>query len=480
MRILSFAPAYVVQLITSLLGIFVITRILTPQEYGLYALALSLMSLCQSALFSWSDVGIKRFLERAVVRGQVAVLAATVYSGLGVGAVVLVVLGCAGLAFSPNTPGIATLLVIGSAAVIARQFSQVAKSFQLAALARNRFLLMDCSENVISLAAGLALCWYAGMGAAGIMLGMLAGALVVVAYDVRSFLGRLRGGLIDLRLQREVIGFAAPIAAVFFAEYIVASADRWLIEYFLGSHALGIYAVAYNVADRAVSAVFVALAVASYPLVMQAFERDGAHAARMQALRYAELLMALSLPAIGGFIVVSQRLAAIFTGPAYAAEVAPLMPLIGLAIFINGVRTHYVAQSMHLARRTWLILASSVPAALVNLLANVVLLPRMGLMGAVWATVIAYALGLVVNVVLMATTFPLPFPVRESAKALAGTLIMCAVLQAVPFPRSAIGLVAMMLAGGACYGTAAFGFDLIGVRTRAIALLARRRPAMWG
>lgn len=480
MRILSFAPAYVVQLITSLLGIFVITRILTPREYGLYALALSLMSLCQSALFSWSDVGIKRFLERAAVRGQVAVLAATVYSGFGVGAAVLVILLGGSLAFSHNAPGIGLLLVIGSAAVIARQLSQVAKSFQLAALARNRFLLMDCSENVISLAAGLALCWYAGMGAAGIMLGMLAGASVVLAYDVPSFVQRLRGGLIDLRLQREVIGFAAPIAAVFFAEYIVASADRWLIEYFLGAGAVGIYAVAYNVADRAVSAVFVALAVASYPLVMQTFERNGRQAARAQALRYAELLAALSLPAIGGFIVVSQRLATIFTGPAFAAEAGALMPLIGLAIFLQGIRTHYVAQSLHLARRTWLILVSSVPAALANLLANVVLLPRMGLMGAVWATVIAYALGLAINVVLMAAVFPLPIPARESMKALAGTLIMCAVLKAVPFPASALGLMAMILAGSVCYAAAAFGFDLVGVRTRAVAMLAGRRPALWG
>jgi O-antigen/teichoic acid export membrane protein len=325
---------------------------------------------------------------------------------------------------------------------------------------------MDCSEGIIGLVAGLALCWYLGMGAAGILAGMLLGAAMVIAFDIPAFVQRLRGGVLDFTLQREIIRFATPISIVFFAEYIVASADRLLVEYYLGPDQLGIYAVSYSIADRAVSAVFLGLAIGSYPLVMRALERDGPEAARWQSLKYAELLVALSLPAIGGFIVVAERLATVFAGPAFAPQAAALMPLIGVAVFLNGLRTHYFAQALHLSNRTWIILASSIPAAIVNLAVNVLLLPRMGLMGAVWATLIAYAVALVIMIIQMAAIFPLPFPTRQAIKALVATLIMCGLLKAMPVSATVLGLVSLVLFGIGLYGALAFIFDIGELRTR--------------
>ncbi len=478
MGILSYAPAYLVQLIASFVGIYAITRILTPYEYGLYALVLSVMSLCQSVFFSWSDVGARRFLERASMQDKLPVLATTIYAGLALSTLLLL----AALLAVPAVPrlpaGFGILLAIGAGAMLARQLSLVGKSFQLAALARTRYMLMDCSESVIGLAAGLALCWYARMGAAGILVGLLLGAAAVIVFDFPAFVRRLRGGVLDLRLQREIIGFAAPISIVFFAEYIIASADRLLVEYYLGSGKLGIYAVSYSIADRAVSAVFLALAIAAYPLVMRALEREGPEAARRQSLKYAELLIALSLPATGGFIVAAGHLAKVFIGPAFGPQAAALMPLIGAAVFLHGLRAHYFAQSLHLSRRTWAILGSSIPAAVVNLVANVVLLPRLGLMGAVWATVIAYVLALAISVLQMIAVFPLPFPTREAIKALVATSVMCWVLKSIAFPETAIGLVSLVLTGIGAYGTLAFVFDVGRLRSAALALLAKADGAL--
>ncbi len=474
MGILSYAPAYFVQLVASVVGIYVVTRILTPHDYGLYALVVSLMSLCQSALFSWSDVGAKRFLEYVRVQDKLPVLATTIYSGLGLSTILLFAALLIGLVVLPVAPGFRCLLAIGAGAILARQLSSVAKSFQLAALARTRYMLMDCSESIIGLAVGLALCWYLSMGVAGILSGMLIGAVAVVVLDLPAFVERLRGGVFDLSLQREIISFAAPISIVFFAEYIVASADRLLVEYYLGPGQLGIYAVSYSIADRAVSAVFLALSIASYPLVVRALERDGPEAARWQSLKYAELLVALSLPAVGGFIVGAGRLARIFAGAAFAPQAAELMPLIGAAMFLNGLRTHYFAQALHLSKRTWIILASSIPAAIVNLAANIVLLPRIGLMGAVWATVVAYALGLAITIIQMVAIFPLPFPTREAIKALIATVIVCGMVKAIPFPETVPGLLSLVLTGIGSYAVLAFVFDIGRLRTNAVPLLAQK------
>lgn len=98
-----------------------------------------------------------------------------------------------GLPVPRLTPGFRGLLAIGAGAILPRQLSLVAKRFQLAALARTQYLLMDSSESIIGLVAGLALCWYLRMGAAGLLTGMLLGAASVVAF-VPAFVQRLRGG----------------------------------------------------------------------------------------------------------------------------------------------------------------------------------------------------------------------------------------------------------------------------------------------
>ncbi|MDQ2763147.1 MAG: polysaccharide biosynthesis C-terminal domain-containing protein, partial [Pseudomonadota bacterium] len=210
-------------------------------------------------------------------------------------------------------------------------------------------------------------------------------------------------------------------------------------------------------------------------LVMRALERDGREAARRQSLENAEVLIALAVPAIGGFIVASDHLARVFAGPAFAPRAAELMPLIGVAVFLNGLRSHYFAQALHLGRRTWAMLGSSIPAAGVNLVLNVLLLPRMGLIGAVWATVVAYAVALVISICQMTAVFPLPFPTREAAKTVGATVIMCLVLRALAFPVNAGGLVSLVLTGGAIYTALVLVADIGRLRSKALVVLSRQR-----
>lgn len=482
MQILSYAPAYIIPLLTSLTGIYVLTRILTPDQYGWYALAVSLMALCQSALFGWLDLGAKRFYERALSEGRLPVLAATVYLGLGFSTAVLGVACLVGFGLLQLDHGLVILLAIGAAATFVREASVLSKTFQLAALARNRYVFMECGESVLALVAGLALCWYAGLGAAGMLCGMLVGAAAVVASDAVQIVRRLRGAVVDLLLQRDIVRFATPISLSFSAEYVVASADRLLVEYFLGSAALGVYAVSYSMADRAVTAVFLAISVAAYPLVIRAFEREGGEGARRQALENAELMMTFAVPAWGGFTLASGYIAHVMAGPAFAPSAARLMPIIAAAVFLNAVRAHYVAHAMHLTKRTWEILVASVPAAIINVVLNIVLLPRAGLMGAAWASLIAYAVALAISMWQAHVYFPLPFPVRETGKALAATVVMCVALRLLAFPQTGLGLVCLVVAGAAIYAVLVAAIDIGRLRSRALAALDRgfrqSRPAV--
>ena len=294
---------------------------------------------------------------------------------------------------------------------------------------------------------------------------MLVGAVSVVAFDARHIARRFRGGTFDPTLQRQILAFAAPVSVAFFVEFVMSSADRVMVQFFLGPHELGIYAIGYSIAERAVTAVFMALGIASFPLLVRALERGGPESARRQATQNIEVLMAIALPAWGGFTVASGQIATVLAGPAYSAPVAELLPLSGVAVFLYALRTHYFSHAQLLTNRTWTLLQVSVPAVLVNIGTNAILLPHIGLMGAVWARLAAYLVALGISLWLCQRQFPLPFPVRSVAKASLATLTMCGLLHMLHLPSSTLGLIGTILIGGLFYTALAMVFDIGGLRT---------------
>ncbi len=471
MALLAFAPGYLVPMLTTLFGIYAFTRILSPSEYGNYAFVMSIMLLVQSGLLSWIDMGAKRFFERASQTGRVSAMCVTLYLGLLICSVGLLISCAVGLHLFHVPPGMAALIWLAAVAIIAKEASTLSKTLELAALSRSRYVLLECTESLIGVGVGVWLCWYNGLGANGILWGIMVGALVVVALDAKYIKNRLRNGSFNLDMQKQVLMFSGPICISFFVEFIMSSCDRVMVQFFLGPHELGIYAVAYSIAERSVSAVFMALGIASYPLVVRAMERGGAEAAIKQARQNVDVLIAIAVPAWGGFTVASGHIATVLAGPAYASRVSSLLPLAGVAVFMYSIRVHYYSHAQHLTNKTWSLLAASCPAVLVNVVMNLVLLPQIGIIGAIWARLASYMVALGISLWLCRRQLRLPFPVWGAARALVATLAMCGVLITLDFPNNTLGLIEMILVGALFYGTVALVFDFAGLRSM---LLARR------
>lgn len=473
MALLAFAPGYLVPMLATLFGIYAFTRILSPSEYGNYAFVMSIMLLVQSGLLSWIDMGAKRFFERAAQTGRVPAMCVTLYLGLLICSMALLISCAVGLRLFHVPPAMAALLWLAAVAIIAKEASTVSKTLELAALSRSRYVLMECGESLIGVGFGVWLCWYKGFGADGILWGIMIGALVVVAFDAKYIKSRLRNGSFDMDMQKQVLLFSAPICISFFVEFLMSSSDRVMVQFFLGPDELGIYAVAYSIAERSVSAVFMALGIASYPLVVRAMERGGREAAIRQARQNVEVLIAIAVPAWGGFTIASGHIATVLAGPAYATRVAGLLPLAGVAVFMFSIRVHYFSHAQHLTNKTWSMLAATCPAVLINVAMNAVLLPKIGLIGAVWARLAGYLVALGINLWLCRRQLPLPFPVWGAARASVATLAMCGVLAMLRFANNTVGLIEMILVGAVFYGAVALVFDFAGLRSM---LLSRRRP----
>jgi O-antigen/teichoic acid export membrane protein len=167
----------------------------------------------------------------------------------------------------------------------------------------------------------------------------------------------------------------------------------------------------------------------------------------------------------------------VLLGEAFQRVAGQLMPWIALSTFLRGVKAYYFDLAFQLGLRTDLQIWAVAVAAVVNVGLNLWWIPTYGLFGAVYATVAAYALALVISVWLSGKTFSMPFPAWELSRIALATLCMAAVLWLVP-GGGWIKLGTMAVAGVVVYTVAVWLMDVGHVRCHLASALCHFRSAL--
>jgi O-antigen/teichoic acid export membrane protein len=478
-HVLGYAPANVLPALVSFLSIYVFTRLVSPQEYGRYALVVSVTLLCQAAFFYWLQVGTTRFVARAHKEGRLPALVSTAYRLFLVAAVVLSALYAAALYTIPGARALRAELWLGLALILARSLTALNQAFTRGGLHVWRYNLVECGQSLLGFAIGLLLIKAFKLADAGILLGLIAGALVVALPGLLATRG-LAVAPIDGQDARLLLRFGLPLTAYCAMNYMLATSDRLLVEHFLGPAAVGVYSVSYNLADKAVTSVFLAVSLAAFPLAVSKLEREGPEAARHQLYRNGTALLGLAIPASAGLIALCGPLTSVLVGPSFREEARQILPWIAMASVLCGLQVHFFDHAFHLGRRTELCVFSIGPAVLLNLLFNVLLLPRFGLMGAVYATLAGYAVALAGSILVGRRVFQIRFPFRPLLRVLSASAVMVLVLELLPAPVTTAGLLATILLGAISYGAAAVALDVGGLRAVLLRLLPKAREPMKG
>jgi O-antigen/teichoic acid export membrane protein/glycosyltransferase involved in cell wall biosynthesis len=460
--ILGYTPANLVPALAALGTIVAFTRLLPPDEFGRYALAQAVILFGQALAFFALQVSVTRFHERYADDHQLDRLLATAYwCYLACAAIAAAIFAAIMVAIRPD-PLLAPVLWLALPTLLLRGLVVVNLASHRGAQRIGRYNLVECGQNVAGFLVALALVAGLGLGASGLVLGMLAGSALVLLADLRTV---ARGvGPADRAILRELWTFGAPLVVAHALNAVTSYIDRLFVERLLGPFAVGLYVVAYAVAERAVSLVFMGVTLGAFPLAVAALEREGPDAARRQLARNCTALLALGVPTVVGTAGAAPQIADVLVGGAYHDGVIPLIPWIAGLAFLRGLSAHFFDQALHLGQRTDLFLYTLGPAALLTLTLNPLLLPEFGLAGAVAAAFVAQTVTLLITIAAGRRVFALAFPLGEALRVAGAAATMAAALGAIPFPRSALGLAAIVGTGVLVYGAAALALNVAGVR----------------
>ena len=474
--VLGYLPVNIIQGVVGLLTIVLFTRVLDPAEYGVYALAFSVGSLTQTILLTWTEAAMARFLAARAEDGRIADHFATLYR-VWIGAALVVPAVCVVVALMPlNTPlKVAVIAALGS--MVANSLMKLALERRRAAGEVSSAALLTILQVLGGFIMGLGLA-FAGLGGAAPVLGVGLTSALCMIFVLPRELKQMAGGRFEKSLAKTYAAYGLPVSMSLILALVLASTDRLLLGAFLDEATVGLYHAGYSLGSRTLDVVFIWLGMAGAPALISALERGGQPALTEAAREQAGFMVLLTLPAAVGLAMVARPLADLMVGEALREGASHVTPWIAASGWLSGITTYYLLQAFTLARRTPLLIVSMSAPALANVALNLVLIPMVGLDGALWATTISYGLGAIVAWGLGRRACAMPIPWDVLAKAGGASLVMALCVRALPAPGGVLELALKAGIGALVYGVLVLGLDAGGLRGKLSLILRRRAHAL--
>ena len=296
--------------------------------------------------------------------------------------------------------GYAALKVIQATPLMLLRIQEKAGLYVLASVAETAVLI------VVTFAAMSTL----GLGVEGAMWGLVVSAGLstsgLLAWTLHDQRGR-----VDRQLVGALVRFGLPLALSAIALPVIHVGDRYLIKAFLGPADVGVYDVAARLSGLLNMLVVQSFQQAFAVIGMKALAGDGAVPFYRRTFRLYTVLtgwasLALALGAYDATILLSGD-------GAYTGAATLVLPLaLGFAVY--GLYIVF-ANALYAAGDTRTVAATLVAAVVANVALNVLLIPRLGGLGAAIATLASYGLMAGLTAVASERRRPIGYPWRVVA-----------------------------------------------------------------
>ncbi len=392
---LRYIPAVVVPAAASVFGVAIFTRIFPPGPYGEYALVNVVATTAIVILSGWLQQSLLRYLPRYLAEGRLEEFVVKfnsilwVFSGLVLAAALLVgwplmrVLG----AFARYYVVAAVWAVAGAVFIV--QTHSFRASLQSAAFSR-----YQVAYALGRLVLALAFVYLVSKDVMGLVVGSAA-AYVVLLWPMCRELGIPRGvksfGFsIDKELLKKTFSYGFPVMGWVLAVKILDLSDRFIIQFYRGAEEVGIYSANYTLVTMGILLVATPLLSAAVPLIVHAWETG--HQERIQRVisSFSRYYLITAVPVVMYTIVFSWEIVSVFLGKAFR-EGHTTIPYILLGSFLWNFAM-YGHKGIKLLEKTRVMFVLVAICCIVNVVLNLIIVPRYGYQGAAFTTFVSFAL----------------------------------------------------------------------------------------
>jgi O-antigen/teichoic acid export membrane protein len=410
----------------------VLTRLLPPREFGLYALVVLIGEIADMSCSNWIrlsmlrlDAGYPGTLRSSLVHSIWLTLAGTT---LAITVTVPVSLVLEPEHFASFALSVACYVVANSLlkfGLTALQILEQRVTLSGIEVVRSACFLVSASAATFLIAPSFAVPSLIGSAVT------LASALVAITLAFRSTPAPVTGLATELHKR---MSFGIPLIVVTLVSYLFGSSERFLLSILTDPAVFGMYAAAYVIARQPIDVLSNSINSAAFPELVKSYEQVSANSAAALLSRVFMLCLALTFPTTILLIVLCGPIAKVLLPLSYQATAETVIPWIAVGTLLLNIKTFVFDNVFHLVQRNWLQCTTFLPATLATVATGLVVIIPFGALGAAIAMCAGALAGLVASVLMSGRYLPLPVPWYDIVKICSATII--AVLAALAVEES--------------------------------------------
>lgn len=391
--VLRYAPAKIVPAVVNFLSVVVLTRLLVNNQYGKYTVVLTGASLGLVVALSWLRQPLLRYFERYRQSEDSSLLISSILNSyfliLAAGLLVMLV---GTLTTSLVESKWELFGITGIILILTRGTFSLVSTLRRAENRTERYTVLVCANSIAQLCIAAAVIIYTPLGVLGGLLGLVIGSGIIgiVELLVLYSKGLYEPFVFDISAMKESASFGIPFIGSQIGGRALELADNYLLFVISGAAAVGTYAAGYKIFYRVVFMTFSLISLATYPRVVSVFETEGPREAVDIFETVIRLFILLCVPAAVGLIAIGPDLVQIYVEQEYYGTTV-IIPWVVLGSLFYGLG-QILTFPIQLEEKTRVLMTTLLFSALVNIVANLVLIPDFGIQGAAIATFVSYIL----------------------------------------------------------------------------------------
>jgi len=387
----------------------IITKLLGPSGYGIWAQATVTLGLVAPVAGLGLDTAVTRFLpvkkDKSEIReGFFSIFFTTLYWSC---LLALIFFFLSPAVANSLFDGIEALPIVRVLALLIPLWTMnsVCLCYFRASLNMKAFSIFTIAQSFgeLALIAGLTL---SGFGIFGAVLSLLIVRFLVTGIALYLIIRRI--GLRYPRFShiKPYLAFGLPLIPIAFSFWLTNMSDRYVIGYFLGIAPIGIYAAAYSLSGT-VRYLWAPLTLVMGPTLSKLYD-EGKIAEVKTHLTYSlKYFLMLTIPAVFGLSVLGKQILRAFTTSEFVSSGYPVIPIVAVSMLLYGVYAVVGGNVLRLAKRTKALAIIWGIAGLVNLGLNMAFVPRFGILAAAATTLFAFVLAAGITLFLSHQHLPL-------------------------------------------------------------------------
>jgi O-antigen/teichoic acid export membrane protein len=266
------------------------------------------------------------------------------------------------------------------------------------------------------------------LGLTGFFIGCaLSDGLFSVILGIKYFQqGKIKLKSLSLPLIRESISYGLPLIGLEISALLLTAGDRFLLQYFLGSQAVGLYSASTNMVKYLVDFFAESLKLAVMPLFMSIWDQKGMQETRNFLSTVSRIYFMLGIPIIFAVAFIGRDMLILIASKKFEGGYV-ILPFIVIGYVIHKANFLFGA-GLYLAKKTKILSIIIFSSAIINIILNIILIPLIGLLGAAITTLIAFLIEASLLILISSRTVNFKLGIPTLLKYVAISIVMVIVM----------------------------------------------------